>query len=87
MIFSKILRGVLSCHKEGICHRDIKLDNILLDENFNPKICDFGFGTFNTGKLNEFLGSPKYASPEILGGIPYDGFKSDIFSLGVLLLA
>ena len=87
VIFSKILRGVLSCHKEGICHRDIKLDNILLDENFNPKICDFGFGTFNTGKLNEFLGSPKYAAPEILGGIPYDGFKSDIFSLGVLLFA
>ena len=87
VIFDKILRGVLSCHKAGICHRDIKMDNILLDENFNIKICDFGFATFNTGNLNEYFGTPKYAAPEILMGRTYDGFKADIFSLGVLLLA
>ena len=86
VIFAKILRGVLSCHKAGICHRDLKMQNILLDENFNPKICDFGFATFNTGKLTEPLGTRNYAAPEIFLGRPYDGFKADIFSLGVVLL-
>ena len=86
VIFVKILRGVLSCHKAGVCHRDLKMQNILLDENYNPKICDFGFATFNTGKLNEFLGTINYAAPEILSGTPYDGFKADIFSLGVILI-
>ena len=86
VIFVKILRGVLSCHKAGVCHRDLKMQNILLDENYNPKICDFGFATFNKGKLNEYLGTLNYAAPEILSGTPYDGFKADIFSLGVILL-
>ena len=86
VIFVKILRGILSCHKAGICHRDLKMQNILLDENYNPKICDFGFATYNTGKLNEYLGTLNYAAPEILSATPYDGFKADIFSLGVVLL-
>ena len=81
VIFDKILRGVLSLHKAGICHRDLKMQSILLDENYSPKICDFGFATFNTDKLNEPFGTLKYAAPEILSGIPYDGFKADIFSL------
>ena len=42
IVFDKILRGVLSCHDKGICHRDLKLDNILLNEKFNPKIANFG---------------------------------------------
>ena len=87
VIFAKILRGVLSFHQAGICHRDLKMDNILLDDNFNPKICDFGFAKFNAGNLDEILGTPKYAAPEILSGLPYDGIKADIFSLGVLLLS
>lgn len=86
VIFDKILRGVLSLHKAGICHRDLKMQSILLDENYSPKICVFGFATFNTDKLNEPFGTLKYAAPEILSGIPYDGFKADIFSLWVVLL-
>ena len=86
VIFSKIVKGVQACHNAGICHRDLKMQNILVDENFNPKICDFGFATFNTGKLNEPLGTLNYAAPEILLHKPYDGFKADIFSLGVVLL-
>ena len=86
IIFSKILKGIQECHKMGICHRDLKMQNILLDEEFNPKICDFGFATLNNKHLTEVLGTPHYHPPEILLEQPYDGFKADIFSLGVLLL-
>ena len=85
-IFSKILEGIQACHKLLICHRDLKMQNILLDENFNPKICDFGFATFNNNSLTGVLGTPHYHPPEILSKEPYDGFKADIFSLGVSLL-
>ena len=86
LIFYKILKGIQACHNAGICHRDLKLQNILLDENFNPKICDFGFATFNEKNLKDFLGTLNYSAPEIILGKPYDGFKADIFSLGVILL-
>ena len=86
VIFAKILKGVQGCHNAGICHRDLKMQNILLDENFSPKICDFGFATQNNNHLNKFLGTECYAAPEILLNKPYDGFKADIFSLGVVLI-
>ena len=86
VIFDKILKGVLCCHEKGICHRDLKLDNILLDENFNPKIADFGYATANSEKLkNNGEGTPGYAAPELYYEELYDGIKADIFSLGVIL--
>ncbi len=45
-IFQQILKGVKSIHDRGICHRDLKTQNILLDSNYHPKICDFGFATY-----------------------------------------
>ena len=86
VIFAKILKGIQACHNAGICHRDLKMQNILVDEEFNPKICDFGFATKNDHLLTEYLGTRSYAAPEILKNKPYDGFKADIFSLGVVLL-
>ena len=84
-IFNKILKGIESCHNAGICHRDIKIENILINEKFEPKICDFGFATKNDHLLEEYFGTEAYAAPEILDNKPYDGFEADIFSLGVLL--
>ena len=86
VIFAKILKGVQACHSKGICHRDLKMQNILVDADFNPKICDFGFATENNDHLTEYLGTQAYASPEILRNRAYDGFKADIFSLGVVLI-
>ena len=86
LIFQKILQGIQSLHNIGICHRDLKMQNILVNENFIPKICDFGFATMNNNHLNDCLGTIRYAAPEILKNKPYDGFKTDIFSLGVVLL-
>ena len=89
LIFKKILKGVQAFHNAGICHRDLKMQNILVDEFFNPKICDFGFAAEikgKDGKLNQFLGTLNYAAPEIFLHRPYNGIKVDIFSLGVVLI-
>ena len=90
-IFRKILQGVQAFHKIGICHRDLKLQNILLDDIFNPKICDFGFATEikgedGSGKLYKALGTENYTAPEMLLMRAYNGIQVDIFSLGVILL-
>ena len=86
LIFKKILEGIQALHKAKICHRDIKLENILLDEDYNPKLCDFGFSTFNKKKLKAYLGTNCYKSPQIINEKPYNGFKNDIFSLGQTLM-
>ena len=86
-IFRKILKGVEAIHNIGICHRDLKMKNILLDDFYNPKICDFGFASETNGvKLSESLGTQNYAAPEIFLNRPYNGKQVDIFSLGVILL-
>ena len=84
-IFYQILKGVKFIHDNEICHRDIKTQNILLDSNYHPKICDFGFATYISHNLKDCLGTKNYAAPEIWEGRPYNGKKVDIFSLGVLL--
>ena len=68
-LFYKIVNGVESLHKKGICHRDIKLENILLDEKFNPKLADFGNAIENANNLNTFLGTLPYAAPEVVDKI------------------
>ena len=90
IIFRKILEGVQAIHKSDICHRDLKMENILLDEFFNPKISDFGLATELQGKdgsrkLTGLVGTPGYYAPEMIKGESYDGIKVDIFCLGIIL--
>ena len=89
-IFLNIVKSVNLLHKRGIIHGDIKPENILIGNDFNIKLIDFGFSEKvrkNDYIINSSLGSDTYCSPEIrkahIQG--YDGIKSDIFSLGVLL--
>jgi serine/threonine protein kinase len=69
----------------GIIHRDIKLDNILLDDNLEPVLIDFEYAIKHEDNIQLVrCGSPEYASPEMLSGYPYT-YKTDIWSFGVLL--
>ncbi|XP_078270192.1 NUAK family SNF1-like kinase 1 isoform X1 [Rhinoraja longicauda] len=85
--FRQIVSAVHHCHKKGIVHRDLKLENILLDENLNVKLADFGLSNlYHKDRLLEtYCGSPLYASPEIVNGLPYQGPEVDCWALGVLL--
>ncbi|KAL6483309.1 hypothetical protein MHYP_G00081810 [Metynnis hypsauchen] len=87
--FSQITSAVLYCHKNGVVHRDLKLENVLLDQDLNVKLADFGLSNqYQRGHfLETFCGSPLYASPEIINALPYQGPEVDCWALGVLLYA
>ncbi|KAF5281309.1 hypothetical protein FQR65_LT14770 [Abscondita terminalis] len=86
-IFNQIVSAVNYCHSQGVVHRDLKAENLLLDHNMNIKLADFGFSNQFTegGLLSTWCGSPPYAAPELFLGLKYDGPKADIWSLGVVL--
>ena len=86
LIFKKILNGVEAMHNSNICHRDIRLENIVLDKKYNPKIYGFKFSCMNSNNLTQKIVSKYYTPPEVLSHKPYNGFKYDIFSLGQLLM-
>ncbi|XP_037397183.1 NUAK family SNF1-like kinase 1 [Pygocentrus nattereri] len=83
--FSQITSAVLYCHKNSVVHRDLKLENVLLDQDLNVKLADFGLSNqYQRGHfLETFCGSPLYASPEIINALPSP--EVDCWALGVLL--
>lgn len=73
-------------HGKGVVHRDLKLENILVDESMNLKVADFGFATFRkVHTLKSYRGTMTYMAPEIKEGKVYDGMQIDMFSVGVIL--
>lgn len=84
---SKIIIGIAAgmryVHKRGLIHRDLKPGNILINDQFNAVISDFGLGCFE--KVHHtFAGTPEYLAPEILNNCPY-GNKVDVYSFGLIL--
>jgi len=71
---------------KGVVHRDLKLENILVDDNLNLKIADFGFATYKKiDRLKSYRGTMTYMAPEIKEGKTYNGKEVDMFSTGVIL--
>ena len=88
--FSQIVSGIEYLHKLKIAHRDIKSENIIIEQNTKLiKIIDFGLSNTYGDKDEEMLrsscGSPLYAAPEMVKGDIYKGSTVDIWSMGVVL--
>ncbi|KAG8978788.1 hypothetical protein FRB93_010869 [Tulasnella sp. JGI-2019a] len=86
-IFGELCLALNYVHKLGVVHRDLKLENVLLDERCHVKLSDFGFTReFEQGKLlDTFCGTTGYAAPEMLLCQKYTGSEVDIWSLGIIL--
>ncbi|XP_012517056.1 PREDICTED: testis-specific serine/threonine-protein kinase 2-like [Propithecus coquereli] len=91
-MFRQLSSAIKCCHDMDVVHRDLKCENALLDKDFNIKLSDFSFSKRclqdDSGRIilsKTFCGSPAYAAPEVLQGIPYQPKAYDIWSLGVIL--
>ncbi len=90
-IMSKVVNGLGYAHGKGIVHRDIKPSNILMTQAFEPKLCDFGISTMLMGpesrltQTNQLMGTMDYISPEQREDAKNVDFRTDLFSIGVIL--
>jgi Neu-associated kinase len=86
-----MLGAVDYIHTRGLCHRDLKLENMLVDDHCNLRLIDFGMSMTLADLLNEEIPNPRrgtnsYMAPEIAKKVPVqDGTKSDVFALGCIL--
>lgn len=89
--FSQIAAAVDYCHRQSVCHRDLKLENVMLmEDNETVKVTDFGMGKdwqTHSGPKTQQVGSFAYMAPEVVDGDgeEYDGAPVDVWSMGVML--
>ena len=82
----QLIESVEYMHTRKVVHRDLKLENILIDEQLNLKLADFGFACYKSiDSLKSYRGTMTYMAPEIKEGKVYKGSQIDMFSIGVIL--
>lgn len=86
-IIKELLTIVNNLHEKGYCHLDIKPDNVMMDEFANIKLIDFGFAKNDGYNCYGVVGTTGYLAPEIQQYKYYNGYKADIFSAGMTLIA
>jgi len=87
-LFRQLVESVNYCHSHCFVHRDLKLENIIITKKGKAKLIDFGLCQRMKSRdelCNHPCGSQDYIAPEILKREAYDGFKADVWSLGVIL--
>ena len=86
VLLRKILEALIYLHANHVYHRDLKLDNILIKDDLEPVMIDFGFSCISSPNqsLSLFCGTPNYMSPEIVNKKEYFGGPNDAWSFGVL---
>lgn len=87
--FRQLISAVDYSHANFVIHRDLKLENLLVNKDKTLKVADFGFSKIiEPGyMLNTHCGSIHYTAPEIISGDPYVGIAADIWSMGIILFA
>ncbi|PPD91795.1 hypothetical protein GOBAR_DD11261 [Gossypium barbadense] len=88
--FSQLVSALHFCHLNGVAHRDVKPQNLLLDQSGNLKVSDFGLSALpeqlnDVGLLHTACGTPAYTAPEVVRRKGYNGSKADAWSCGVIL--
>ena len=82
-----IAKAMKYLHDQFISNGDLKLSNILLDDQNHPKICDFGLSHIGLSKISSRNGTSHYQGPEFFTESKIDPFKADIYSFGILSYA
>ncbi|CAI5745788.1 unnamed protein product [Peronospora destructor] len=81
----QIASGVQFLHHNGFAHRDLSLENVLVTDDDQCQVCDFGLATSTAKFSQETVGKLFYMAPEVLAGVQYNATKADVWSLGVML--
>jgi serine/threonine protein kinase len=87
IIMYGVAAGMAHVHSHLVCHRDLKAENVFLDDNYEPKIADFGLSkvTADRFKMSAVVGTPFYMAPELFDTDIDSTYAIDVYAYGVML--